>query len=124
MRLIGDRSIDERNFGKIKKDRTTEMQLWINKLKDIQKNEKNIKTAIISANNHYAGFGPMTAKLFAEMMNLKNHVEPFPIVDYNTILSSSIDTTSIFENNNHNYRIYKQYSKNKTRQTDISEFFK
>ena len=29
---------------------------------------KNVKTAIIAANNHYAGFGPMTSKLFAEMM--------------------------------------------------------
>ncbi len=28
LRLIGDRSIDERDFGKIKKDRTKEMQLW------------------------------------------------------------------------------------------------
>ena len=28
LRLIGDRSIDERDFGKINKDRTNEMQLW------------------------------------------------------------------------------------------------
>jgi hypothetical protein len=27
------------------------------------------KMAIIAANNHYAGFGPMTTKLFAEMIN-------------------------------------------------------
>ena len=74
MRLIGDRSINERDFGKIKKDRTKEMHLWMDKVKDIQKNEKNVKTAIIAANNHYAGFGPMTAKLFAEMMNLKNKI--------------------------------------------------
>ena len=54
------------------------MHLWMNKFKDIQTNEKNVKTAIISANNHYAGFGPMTAKLFAEMMmDLKNNVKPF-----------------------------------------------
>jgi hypothetical protein len=87
------------------------------------KNEKNIKNIIISANNHYAGFGPMIAKLFAEMMNLKNHVKPFPILDYKIPYSSS-NETSIFENN-HNYRIHKQYySKTKTRQTDISEFFK
>ncbi len=82
LRLIGDRSIDEGDFGKIKKDRTREMQLWANIIKDIQKNEKNVKTAIIAANNHYAGFGPMTAKLFAEMINLKNKIKPFPIVDY------------------------------------------
>ena len=42
--LIGDRSIDERDFGKIQKDRTKEMQLWSNILKDIHKNEKNVKT--------------------------------------------------------------------------------
>jgi uncharacterized protein YecE (DUF72 family) len=117
LRLIGDRSIDERDFGKIKKERTKEMQLWRNILKDIQKNEKNVKTSIIAANNHYAGFGPMTAKLFAEMMNLKTYVRPFPIVDYK--IPSSIEK-SIFQNN----RIYKRYSKTKVRQTDISEFFK
>jgi hypothetical protein len=82
LRLIGDRSIDERNFGNIKKDRRKEMQLWTNIIKDIQKNEKNVKTGIIAANNHYTGFGPMTAKLFAEMMNLQNKLKPFPIVDY------------------------------------------
>ncbi len=118
LRLIGDRSIDERDFGKINnKDRTKEMQLWMNKFKDIEKNEKNVKTAIIAANNHYAGFGPMTAKLFAEMMNLKNHVRPFPIADYKI-------PTSTDRSINENDRIYKQYSKTKARQTDISEFFK
>jgi hypothetical protein len=80
--------------------------------------KKNVKTAIISANNHYAGFGPMTARLFAEMMNLKNHVRPFPILDYK--IPSSSNETSIFDNN---YRIYKQHYF-KTRQTDVSEFFK
>ncbi|HET7643497.1 MAG TPA: DNA polymerase IV [Nitrososphaeraceae archaeon] len=82
LRLIGDRSIDERDFGKVNKDRTKEMQLWTRIIKDIQKNEKNIQTAIIAANNHYAGFGPMTAKLFAEMMNLQNKIKQFPIVEY------------------------------------------
>jgi uncharacterized protein YecE (DUF72 family) len=120
LRLIGDRSINERDFGKINKDRTKEMQLWINKLKNIKTNEKSIKNAIISANNHYAGFGPMTAKLFSEMMNLKDHVRPFPILDYKI----SSNETTILENER-NYRIYKQSSyRTKTRQTDISEFFK
>jgi hypothetical protein len=41
--LIENRSIDERDFGKIKKDRTKEMQLWLNILKGIQKNEKMLK---------------------------------------------------------------------------------
>ncbi len=36
---------------------------------------KKMLPAIISANNHYASFGPMTAKVFADTMNLKNHVQ-------------------------------------------------
>ncbi|HET7643783.1 MAG TPA: DNA polymerase IV [Nitrososphaeraceae archaeon] len=82
LRLIGDRSIDERDFGKIKKDRTKEMQLWTRIIKDIQKNEKNLQAVIVVANNHYAGFGPMTTKLFAEMMNLENKIKQFHILDY------------------------------------------
>jgi hypothetical protein len=62
---------------------------------------------MVAANNHYAGFGPMTAQLFAEMMNLENNVRSFPIVDYEI---SSIDS-KIFEND----RTYKQYSKSKSR---------
>lgn len=72
MRLIGDRSIEERDFGKIKKNRTKGMEQQANILKDIQNNEKDVKTAIVAANNYYASFGPMSAKLFAEMMKLKN----------------------------------------------------
>ena len=120
LRLIGDRSINERDFGKINKDRTKEMQLWINKLKNIKTNEKSIKNAIISANNHYAGFGPMTAKLFSEMMNLKDPIRPFPFLNYKI----SSNETTILENE-WKYSIYKQsHYKTKTRQTDISEFFK
>ena len=121
LRLIGDRSIDERYFDKIKKDRTKEMQLWSNIIKDIQKNEKNIKTAIIAANNHYAGFGPMTAKLFADMMNLKNQVRTFPILDYKIHSFNEVKVTE--EENKQNFRLNKQLH-SKTRQTDISDFFK
>src|SRR5215217_3881973 len=120
LRLIGDRSIDERDFGKIKRDRTKEMKLWNNILKDIQKHEKDVKTAIVAANNHYAGFGPMTAKLFAEMINLKNHVRPFPIVDYKIHFNEFSKTE---EEDKPRFRIYKQL-RSKTRQTDISEFFR
>jgi hypothetical protein len=119
LRLIGDRSIDERDFGKIKKDRTKEMQLWNNILKDIQKNEKNVNTSIIAANNHYAGFGPMTAKLFAEMMKLKNKIRSFPVVDYK--IPTTIDSR-VIENNYPTFQ--KQPYSKKTRQTDISEFFR
>ena len=94
--------------------------MWSNILKDTQNNEKDVKTTIVAANNHYAGFCPMTAKLFAEMMDLKNHVRTFPILDYKISFSSE---KSIFENN-YNNKIYKQQYSKKIRQTDISEFFK
>ena len=64
----------------------------------------------------------MTANLLAEMMKLKNHVRSFPLVDYKISISSS--DINIYENND-NYRMYqKQHYSKKTRQTDISEFFK
>jgi len=44
----------------------------------------------------------MTAKLFSEMMNLKDHVRPFPILDYKI----SSNETTILENKR-NYSIYK-----------------
>jgi len=118
LRLIGDRSIDERDFGKIQKDRIKEMQLWKEIFKDIQNNEKSVKTSIVAANNHYAGFGPMTTKLFANMLNLENKIRPFPIVDYKLHFSfgSTIEDKQ-------NFKIYKQI-RSKTRQTDISEFFR
>ena len=117
LRLIGDRSINEKDFGKINKDRTKEMEIWSKILEDDDRKVKDLNMAIIAANNHYAGFGPMTAKLFSEMMNLKDHIRSFPILDY------KIQPHEISISEKENYRIYKQrYSK--TRQTNISEFFK
>ena len=75
IRLIGDRSIDEKDFGKIQKDRVIEMKKWSSKVKRVIKQEegggrKNINLAIVSANNHYAGFGPGTANIFRKMVDL------------------------------------------------------
>jgi uncharacterized protein YecE (DUF72 family) len=75
VRLIGDRSIDEKDFGKIQKDRVIEMKKWSSKIKRVIKQEegggrKNINLAIVSANNHYAGFGPGTANIFRKMVDL------------------------------------------------------
>ena len=118
LRLIGDRSIDERDFGNIKKDRTKEMQLWTNILKDIEKNEKNVKNAIIAANNHYAGFGPMTTKLFAEMMDFKNRIKSFPIVDYQ-ILTNGITK----QNKKKNVNAKNQWIGKAIFHVDINSFF-
>jgi uncharacterized protein YecE (DUF72 family) len=50
-RLIGDRSIQERDFGRIQIDRIAEMQKWADNIKNLQEDER-IKHAIIAANNH------------------------------------------------------------------------
>jgi uncharacterized protein YecE (DUF72 family) len=71
LRFIGDRSIDERDFGKIQKDRIKELKMWsdsIGRVKD------KAKLAIVAANNHYAGFGPATANSFRKMVGLKETV--------------------------------------------------
>jgi hypothetical protein len=66
-------SIQEKDFGKIQKDRVMEMKKWASKVKRTIKEEgrrKNINLAIVSANNHYAGFGPGTANIFRKMVGL------------------------------------------------------
>ena len=80
LRLIGDRSIHEKDFGKIQKDRIAEMKKWAKKLRGVvvvvveeeteKDSQRNLKLAIVSANNHYAGFGPGTADVFRKMIGL------------------------------------------------------
>jgi len=75
VRFIGDSSIDEKDLGKIQKDRVMEMNKWSNKLKRVVKEQeaargRNINLAIVSANNHYAAFGPETANIFRKMFGL------------------------------------------------------
>jgi len=52
LRLIGDRSIEENDFGRIQIDRVLEMQKWNDNIKAVQ--DERIKLAIVIANNHYA----------------------------------------------------------------------
>jgi uncharacterized protein YecE (DUF72 family) len=68
LRFIGDRSIQEKDFGRIQIDRVIEMQKWANDIKTVE--DEGIKLAIISANNHYAGFGPGTVNIFRNMLGL------------------------------------------------------
>ena len=70
LRLIGDRSIKDDEFGKIQKDREQEMKYWTTKFRTAQKDEKDIKVGIVAANNPYAGFGATTANMFRVMDNL------------------------------------------------------
>ena len=63
LRLIWDRSIQEKDFGRIQIDRVVDMQNWVDNLKTIE--DEHIKLAIITANNHSAGFGPGTVNIFS-----------------------------------------------------------
>jgi uncharacterized protein YecE (DUF72 family) len=69
LRFIGDRSIDENDFGKIQIDRTREMEYWASVVKKLSNNKK-LKIGVVAANNHYAGFGPGTANTFRKMVGL------------------------------------------------------
>lgn len=65
VRLIGDRSIDEKDFGRIQKDREAETAYWVSGVR-----QANVPLAIVAANNHYAGFGPESANGFRRMVGL------------------------------------------------------
>jgi len=65
LRFIGDRSIDEKDFGKIQKDRLKEMEKWASIVKKVR---NKVSIGIVPANNHYAGFGPATANEFRKIL--------------------------------------------------------
>jgi hypothetical protein len=44
------------------------MQKWIDNLKTVE--DENIRLAIMTANNHYAGFGPGTANILSEYVRV------------------------------------------------------
>jgi uncharacterized protein YecE (DUF72 family) len=73
LRLIGDRSIDEKDFGKIQINRVIEMEHWASEIKKLQNNMK-LKIGVVAANNHYAGFGPGTSNIFRKMLGLPEGV--------------------------------------------------
>ena len=68
LRFIGDRSIQEKDFGRIQLDRILEMGKWAENIKTVE--DERTKLAIIAANNHYAGFGPGTANMFRNMLGM------------------------------------------------------
>lgn len=67
IRLIGDRSIRDQDFGRIQKNREPEMRYWADELSRVS----GMKIGIVAANNHYAGFGPGTANIFRRLMGLQ-----------------------------------------------------
>jgi uncharacterized protein YecE (DUF72 family) len=70
--FIGDRSIDEKDFGRVQKDRLRDLRAWSQSLQRVK--DKATKYALVAANNHYAGFGPAAANSFRKMVGLKEVV--------------------------------------------------
>jgi hypothetical protein len=47
-------------------DRVLDMQKWVEDLKTVE--DERISLAIVTANNHYAGFGPGTVNIFRNIL--------------------------------------------------------
>ncbi|MGI0029854.1 MAG: DUF72 domain-containing protein [Nitrososphaera sp.] len=69
LRLMGDRSISEEEFGTIQKDRTIEMKAWAAVINKLSK-DKKLKNGFVPTSNHYAGFAPATANMFRKLVGL------------------------------------------------------
>lgn len=70
LRFIGDRNA-EKDTGKIQKDKLEDIRSWSRPAKEAN---KKAKFGIISADDHYAGFGPDTANAFIKMVGLPERV--------------------------------------------------
>lgn len=70
IRFIGDRSISEKDFGKVVKDRRKEMLEYVKKVREMQNDNSNVIDMLIAFNNHYAGFGPQSVNDFLKLLNM------------------------------------------------------
>ncbi len=66
LRFMGDRDV-KNDFGKLQKDRLEEIRSWSGPAKQ---DSRNVKFGMVSADDHYAGFGPATANAFKKMVGL------------------------------------------------------
>jgi hypothetical protein len=69
--FIADRSIDEKDFERVQKDRLRELRQWSDSVRRVM---DKAKFAVVSANNHYAGFGLAPANSFMKMIGLEEPV--------------------------------------------------
>jgi uncharacterized protein YecE (DUF72 family) len=112
VRLIGDRSIHEKDFGTIQIDRIKEMKKVARNFKkgSDESDLSRIRFSIVAANNHYAGFGPGTVNIFRQLMGLEE-------VKWGDefIATDDLDKEDDISRNR---RLIK------TKQTSLSDFFK
>jgi hypothetical protein len=73
VRLVGDRTIQEKDFWQIQIDRVKKMRKVVRTFKDEtnEGNLSNVRFAIIVANDHCAGFGPGTVNIFRQLLGLE-----------------------------------------------------
>ena len=112
VRLIGDRSIQEKDFRRIQIDRIKEMKNVARNFKrdsNVGGNMSGAKFSIVAANNHYAGFGPGTVNIFRQLLDLEE-------VKWGDDFIST-DDLEIESDVGTNKRLIK------TKQTSLSDFF-
>jgi len=112
LRLIGDRRLSENQFGKIQIDRSEEIRDWANKMKEVNQSEKDVKAAIVAANNHYGGYGPGTVDIFLQYMDMSKL--SFENVDF-----AKINRELALESR---INLRERTQDNKGKQTSISDF--
>lgn len=106
VRFIGDRSIHDKDFGKIVKDRKKELKDYIKLIKEMD-NDASVRDIAIAFNNHYAGFGPQSVNDLLKMMdqpetnrkkelekNQQNNSTNFSDAKYKTSMSDFTEFTN------------------------------
>ena len=68
LRIVGDRSIPEEEFGKVHYDKTDVLKKWVTRL---QERSDEIRHAVVMVDNHFVGFAPATANHFRALLDLK-----------------------------------------------------
>jgi uncharacterized protein YecE (DUF72 family) len=111
VRFIGDRSIQEKDFGHIQIDRIKEMKKVARNFKTgiDEGNLSQVKLAIVAANNHYAGFGPGTVNIFRHLLGLEE-------VKWEDEYLVTDDLAGKYDDGSVNRRVIK------TKQTNLSDF--
>ncbi len=71
VRLIGDRSISDSEFGRVILDKSDAIQGWAEKIKKIQ---SEAALGLVMTNNHYQGFAPATANALRLELGLSDLV--------------------------------------------------
>jgi uncharacterized protein YecE (DUF72 family) len=65
LRLVGDRSIESNDFGKLRIDRQDSIIKWA---QEINSKGSEVENAFVFSNNHYQGFSPATVNIFRKAM--------------------------------------------------------